>query len=94
MGILTGKHDYGELIVFCAASRFTLLEAAKKTALELCQSVPYHRYLLRDDRDYSKYENIKTFEDHSIFYVTRPDLWKNFDHWLTKEETLTFQDSA
>ena len=88
MGILTGKHDYGELIVFCAASRFTLLEAAKKTALELCQSVPYYRYLLRDDRDYSKYENIKTFEDHSIFYVTRPDLWENFDHWLTKEETV------
>ena len=85
-GILEGKHDFGNFISFSAATRFTLNEAVKKTILELCQSVPYFRYLLVEykEREFDDFNEINSFEEHSLLYSKKPDLCGVFDTWLNK----------
>lgn len=89
-GILKGKHDFGEFIAFSAATRFTYSEAVKKTILELCQSVPYFRYLLPENKNknFNDYGDLKSFEDHSVFYTKKKDHRNIFDKWLNKTPDL------
>lgn len=85
MGIMEGVHDFGPFMVVCAAARATLREAVNKTVVEMCQSVPYYRNLLITDETFENFENIKSFSDHAIFYVKRPELREVFDIWLNQE---------
>jgi ribosomal protein S12 methylthiotransferase accessory factor len=88
LGILKGSHDFGDFIVVCACSRFDFFSAAKKTIVELCQSVPYFRSLLELDKDYSDFYAVKAFIDHSLFYLHRKEYQPIFDKWLDTKPTL------
>ncbi|MCT6745079.1 YcaO-like family protein [Riemerella anatipestifer] len=95
-GILKGSHDFGDFIAFSAATRITYKEAIKKTILELCQSVPYFRFLLEENKNrfFNDYSEIRTFQDHSVFYTKRKDKWEIFDRWLNKvpDMSIDFMD--
>lgn len=88
MGILRGRQDFGEFIVVCASTRADYMSAAKKTIIELCQSVPYFRNLLEQEKDYTDLSAVRSFVDHSLFYMHRKDLWPVFDKWLTTRPTV------
>jgi len=84
LGICIGEAEYGKFIAVGSSTRKTYGEATKKVMQEIGQAVPYFRYLLGErknwipDDDYSKIQN---FEEHSIFYTKRQDLWYIFDKW-------------
>ncbi|MBF1404515.1 YcaO-like family protein [Prevotella histicola] len=88
VGILEGVHDYGQFVAFSAATRMTYTAAINKTVLELCQSIPYYRYLLEDNK--KKMDNLselKSFEDHSIYYTRYPEKQGIFKKWLERPQT-------
>jgi ribosomal protein S12 methylthiotransferase accessory factor len=93
MGMLTGKHEFGDFVAFSAATRMTYTEAIQKTTLELCQSVPYYRYLLyKNKKEMKDFRELISFEDHSIFYTRRPEYNHVFADWRDKtpEKTVPF----
>lgn len=90
-GILIGKQDFGDFIAVCACSRFDLFSAAEKTIIELCQSVPYARLLKEQNRNFNDYSEVKTFADHSLFYLYRTDLWPIFDKWLDTKPSVSIK---
>lgn len=89
VGILIGSHDFGEFIAFAAATRMTYAEAIDKTIIELSQSIPYHRYLLQenDNKSYDSFYDIKSFEDHSVFYTKHQEYSFLFDNWRNTPQT-------
>lgn len=87
VGLLKGKLDFGEFIAVCAASRPYMDEAVRKTLIELCQAIPYFRALLAEEHDYSDFNNVRKFVDHSLFYLYRKDLWHVFEPWFATEPT-------
>lgn len=89
LGILRGRQDFGDFIVVCASTRSDYLSAAKKTVVELCQSVPYFRNLLEQEKDFSDFANVRTFVDHSLVYIHRKDLLPVFDKWLETPATIS-----
>ncbi len=88
LGLLSGEDAGGKVIVASAACRFSLYEAAEKAVLELCQGVPYSRYLRDRTYDFDDFRNVRTFSDHSVFYMVRTDLCGVFDDWLRTEATV------
>lgn len=88
VGVMLGEQDFGKFIVVCAASRATFHEACRKTVVELCQSVPYYRNLLEKEPEKTDFTDVRTFKDHSIFYIRNPDLWHVFAPWLDVPATL------
>jgi ribosomal protein S12 methylthiotransferase accessory factor len=94
VGLMRGEHDFGPFIAVCAATRFTLMEAARKTVIELCQSIPYYRSLVDDDRRFERFEDVRTFADHGIFYIKRPDLMGMFDPWLKAQASVDAPEVA
>lgn len=89
MGLMRGHHDFGEFIVACAASRNDIMAACRKTVIELSQSIPYFRNLLELDKDFTEFESVKTFAEHSLFYLHRADLRGVFDAWFDTPATVT-----
>ncbi len=90
LGFCFGKAEYGKFVAVGASTRATYAEALKKTIQEIGQAVPYFRYLLNTKKGWNSandYSQIKDFEDHSIFYVQRPELWHVFDKWVNAVET-------
>ena len=90
LGFCFGETEYGRFIAVGSSTRFTYGEALKKVILEIGQSVPYFRYLLNQKKEWNPsddYNLIQNFEDHSIFYTKRQDLWHVFDKWVHAEET-------
>lgn len=87
MGILVGKQEFGDFVAFSAATRMTYTDAINKTILELCQSVPYYRYLLYENekKEYNEFEELKSFEDHSIFYTKHPEYCHCFKKWIDQD---------
>lgn len=88
MGIMKGTHDYGDFIVVCAAARPDMFSAAQKTVIELSQSIPYFRNLLEQDRTFEDFSEVKTFADHSVFYLKRKDLWDVFDPFFESSPSV------
>lgn len=90
LGFCIGEAEYGKFIAVGSSSRQTMGEATKKVIQEIGQAIPYFRYLLGEkknwipDNDFSKIQN---FEEHSIFYTKRTDLWYIFDKWFQKTPT-------
>lgn len=92
LGFCFGEAEYGKFIAVGSSSRATYGEALKKVIQEIGQAVPYFRYLLGEKKKWKPsddYTLIQNFEDHSIFYVKRQDLWHIFDKWRNVEETKT-----
>ncbi len=84
LGMLKGKTDVGEILTVAASCRFTYHEAIQKTCIELCQSVPYVRALMETEREYKEFSDLRTFVDHSLFYIYNKNLATVFDPWLNK----------
>ena len=90
LGFCFGESEYGKFIAVGSSTRATYGEALKKVIQEIGQAVPYFRYLLGEKKDWKPsddYTLIQNFEDHSIFYVKRQDLWHIFDKWTNATET-------
>jgi ribosomal protein S12 methylthiotransferase accessory factor len=90
-GICYGEAEFGKFVAVGAACRGTISEALRKIVLEIGQGVSYFRYLLGEkknwfpDDDFSK---ILNFDEHSIFYIKRPDFQYVLDVWRQAEPTL------
>ena len=82
-GMCFGETDYGKFVSVGTATRGTYKEAISKTILEIGQTFSYFRYLLGEKTTLNpeKFEDIRNFEDHSIFYLKRQDLMHIFDKW-------------
>ncbi len=90
LGFCFGEAEFGKFVAVGSSTRATYGEALKKVIQEIGQAVPYFRYLLGAKKDWTPsddYTFIQNFEDHSIFYVKRQDLWPVFDKWTNAEET-------
>lgn len=89
VGIMRGRHDFGDFVVVCASTRADYMSAAKKTIIELCQAVPYFRNLLEQEKDFEEFSSVRTFSDHSLFYLRRKDLQPIFDKWFDSRPSLS-----
>lgn len=89
LGFCFGESDFGKFIAVGASCRATYGHALQKSIQEIGQAIPYFRYLLSEKSDWTPsddYNLIQSFEDHSILYTKRPDLWSIFDRWIQAEE--------
>ncbi len=82
-GIMFGEAEFGPFISVGSATRGTYADAARKTIMEIGQATAYFRYILESKADWcpEDYNDIHDFEDHSVFYIKRRDLWHIFDKW-------------
>lgn len=90
LGICIGEAEYGKFIAVGSSTRQTFGEATKKVIQEIGQAVPYFRYLLGERKDWmpdDDFTKIQDFEEHSIFYTKRTDLWHIFDKWRNANPT-------
>jgi ribosomal protein S12 methylthiotransferase accessory factor len=90
MGFCFGETEFGKFVAVGSSSRATYGESLEKTIQEIGQAIPYFRYLLCDKKDWvpsDDYRMIQSFEEHSIFYTKRLDLWHVFDKWIDAEES-------
>lgn len=90
LGFCFGEAEYGKFVAVGSSTRATYGDALKKVIQEIGQAIPYFRYLLGEKKDWNPSDDftlIQNFEDHSIFYVKRQDLWYIFDKWTTQQET-------
>lgn len=89
-GFCFGEADFGKFVAVGSAARGTYAEALIKVAAEIGQAVSYFRYLLGEMKGWipsDDFNEIMNFEEHSLFYLKRPDLWHVFDQWRYKEAT-------
>lgn len=90
LGFCFGEAEYGKFVAVGSSTRATYGDALKKVIQEIGQAVPYFRYLLGEKKNWNPsddYTLIQNFDDHSVFYVKRQDLWHIFDKWTTAKET-------
>jgi len=90
LGFCFGEAEYGKFVAVGSSSRATYGEALKKVIQEIGQAIPYFRYLLGEKKKWKPTDDftlIQDFEDHSIFYLLRQDLWYLFDKWKNAKET-------
>ena len=83
-GICFGEADFGKFVAVGTSTKGTYREAMQKVILEIGQAVSYFRYLLGEKKDWQPsddFDQLRNFEDHSIFYLKRPDLLHVFDKW-------------
>ncbi|MCC8088617.1 MAG: YcaO-like family protein [Rikenellaceae bacterium] len=83
LGIMFGEAEFGKFVAVGSSARGTYADAVKKTVMEIGQVVGYYRYLLESRKNWSptEFNEIMSFEDHSIFYFVRPELLHVFDKW-------------
>lgn len=98
LGICIGEAEYGKFIAVGSSTRQTFGEATKKVIQEIGQAIPYFRYLLGEKKDWipdNDFSKIQNFEEHSIFYTKRKDLWHIFDKWIEKQPSkkIEFNES-
>lgn len=89
-GICFGQADFGPFVAVGTSARGTYGEAFKKVTQEIGQAVSYFRYLLAEKKDWhptDDFNEIQNFEDHSIFYLKRPELQHAFDPWRNAKPT-------
>lgn len=89
-GLCIGEADYGKFIAVGSSTRATIGDALKKVILEIGQTAPYFRYLLGEKKDWipsNDFTELDDFENHSIFYLKRLDLWGVFEKWIKAKET-------
>lgn len=83
-GICYGEAEYGKFVAVGTATRGTYGDALRKVILEIGQSVGYFRYLLGQRKEWNPtddFNQLLNFEDHSVFYLKRPDLLPVLDRW-------------
>lgn len=83
-GFCFGQTEYGNFVAVGSACRSTHAEALHKVIQEIGQAVSYFRYLLGERKDWvpsDDFSELLNFEQHSLFYIKRPDLLHVFDRW-------------
>ncbi|TXF87111.1 hypothetical protein FUA23_18640 [Neolewinella aurantiaca] len=89
LGICIGEAEFGEFVAVGCATRPTHGQAIRKAIKEISQGIPYFRFLLGQEKDWTPdddYHKIQNFEQHSIFYTKRRDLWHVFDRYRNAPE--------
>lgn len=89
--ICFGEAEYGKFIAVGTATRDTLADALRKVILEAGQAVSYFRYLLGEKKNWmpdNDFNHILNFEDHSIFYIKRPEYQNVMDIWRNIKPSL------
>lgn len=83
LGMMFGKTEYGHFVSVCSAARSTYREAIQQVVLKMSKNVAGFRHILSYRKDWSPkdFNEICTTEDHTIFYMKRPDLCRVFDTW-------------
>lgn len=91
LGMCFGEAEYGKFVAVGSACRSTCAEALDKVIKEMGQAVSYFRYLLGTKKEWhpDNFQQVHNFEEHSIFYLKRPDLWHVFDPWRKAKPTKT-----
>jgi ribosomal protein S12 methylthiotransferase accessory factor len=97
--ICFGEAEYGKFVAVGTATRSTIAEALQKAIMEVGQVVSYFRYLLGEKKDWmpdDDFNKIANFEDHSIFYLKRPEHQHIFDLWRQARPTkqINFQETS
>lgn len=90
LGFCVGESDFGRFIAVGSSTRATMAEAIKKTVKEIGQGVGYFRHLMGEKKDWvpsDDFNEIMNFEQHSIFYTKRQDLWHVFEDYFNAPET-------
>ena len=83
-GLCFGEAEYGKFVAVGTACRGTISEALRKVILEISQTVSYFRYLLGEKKNWmpsDDFNQILNFEDHSIFYIKRPEYQNVMNVW-------------
>ena len=89
-GICFGEAEYGKFVAVGTATRSTKADALRKVILEISQSVSYFRYLLGEKKGWmpdDDLDKLLNFEDHSIFYIKKPENQHVFDIWRNAPAT-------
>lgn len=83
LGMMFGKTEYGNFVSICSAARSTYKEAIKQIILKMSKNVTGFRHILSYRKDWcpKDFNEICTTDDHTIFYMKRPDLCHVFDIW-------------
>lgn len=89
-GICIGTTDFGNFIAVATATRSTKGEALKKVIQEIAQTIPYFRYILMKDRTQTSgdFNELKDFEQHSVFYLKHPEYKTVFDPWIAAQPSI------
>lgn len=89
LGMCFGKAEYGDFVAVGSACRSTFADALDKVIKEMGQAVSYFRYLLGVKKEWypDSFDHVHNFEEHSIFYLKRTDLWHVFDPWRNAQPT-------
>jgi len=82
-GFCFGETEYGKFVAVGASTRSTLGESLLKTIQEIGQSVPCFRFMLeeRKEKPVPEPEQLWNFDDHSWYYIVKPESWTAFDRW-------------
>ncbi|MEM1337890.1 MAG: YcaO-like family protein [Bacteroidota bacterium] len=87
-GFCIGESDYGKFITVGSSTRGTYAEAVKKVIMECGQAVSYLRHTFNTNPGWNKSRNeLRNFEDHSLYYTVYQDEQKIFDDWIEKPAT-------
>jgi ribosomal protein S12 methylthiotransferase accessory factor len=88
-GLCFGETEYGEFMAVGASTRSTYEGALKKTVNEIGQAIPYFRHFLEehDGEQSAAYEELTSFEDHSLYYINHPDEIDALRAWLQTGKT-------
>lgn len=86
-GICVGSSDFGDFVAVGTATRQTKCKALKKVVQEIAQTIPYFRYVLTKDKTVpsNDFSELRNFEQHSVFYLKRPEMRNVFKPWLDAE---------
>ncbi|MDC1105645.1 YcaO-like family protein [Prolixibacteraceae bacterium] len=90
-GICFGETEFGKFVAIGGSTRTTFGEAVKKTIQEVGQAIPFFRYSLESRKDWNPdddFTKLFDFDDHSLLYVKRPELWNEFDRWTEAPESF------
>jgi len=86
-GICFGEEEFGKFVSVGTATRSTFSSALKKVIKEIGQTIPYFRHFLkkRENWAFENFEDVKSFEDHSLLYTKQRDLLNVFNKWIMNE---------
>ena len=90
------ENEQGRKFAIGSATRWTYGEAIKKAVTELIQSIIGSRVTEKfmDNKKYSRFSDITTFEDHGWYYMSNPETWSIYDYLLStkKEKKIVFKE--
>lgn len=88
-----GESEHGDFVIVSAATRSDYSSAIKKAILEAGQGIPFIRWQLDERHDWNPkdFSEIKSFEEHPLFYQKNKDIWGIFEKYRKSQATKTYR---